>query len=87
MQTFFAICLNRKVPLYVYPVPDQHEWEIDAVNTNWPSLIAYLYPLTCSPSQCDPENTEMEMTYKPNSPRLARNTLALGPMATTTHSI
>ena len=40
----FAIHLNHKVPLYVSPVPDQHAWDIDALNISWSGLTAYAYP-------------------------------------------
>ena len=42
----FATRLNHKVPLYVSPVPDQHAWDIDALNINWLGLTAYAYPPT-----------------------------------------
>ena len=37
----FATRLNRKVPLYVSPVPDQHAWNIDALN-----ISTYPTPVT-----------------------------------------
>ena len=37
----FATLLNHKIPLYVFPVPDQNVWDIDALG-----LIAYAYPPT-----------------------------------------
>ena len=40
----FATRLNHKVPLYVSTVPDQNAWDIDALNTNWSGLTAYVYP-------------------------------------------
>ena len=42
----FATRLNHKVPLYVFPVPDQNAWDIDALNVNWSGLTAYAYPPT-----------------------------------------
>ena len=42
----FATRLNHKVPLYVFPVPDQNAWDIDALNINWSGLTAYAYPPT-----------------------------------------
>ena len=42
----FATRLNHKVPLYVSPLPDQHSWDIDALNINWSGLNAYAYPPT-----------------------------------------
>ena len=38
--------LNHKVPLYVFPVPDQNAWDIDALNINLSGLTAYAYPPT-----------------------------------------
>ena len=46
----FATHLNHKVPLYVSPVPEQHAWDIDALNINWSGLIAYAYPPMAPPS-------------------------------------
>ena len=39
----FATPLNHKVPLYISPVPDQHAWDIDALNIVWSGLTAYAY--------------------------------------------
>ena len=39
----FATRLNHKVPLYSSPVPDQHAWDINALNINWLGLTAYTY--------------------------------------------
>ena len=40
----FATHLNRKLPLYVSPIPDPRAWDIDALNINWTNLTAYAYP-------------------------------------------
>ena len=40
----FATHLNHEIPLYVSPVPDQHAWDIDALNINWLGVTAYAYP-------------------------------------------
>ena len=41
----FATHLNRKVPLYVSPVPDQNAWDIDALNiTGRVSLLMLTLP-------------------------------------------
>ena len=40
----FATHLNHKLPLYVSPVPDPSDWDIDALNINWTALTAYTYP-------------------------------------------
>ena len=42
----FATRLNHQVPLCVSPVPDQHTWDIDALNINLFDLTAYAYPPT-----------------------------------------
>ena len=57
--------MNHKHPLYMFHVPDQHAWDINALNMNWSGLVAYAYPPTA------PLHT--------NCPRLARNALVLGP--------
>ena len=40
----FATHLNHTVPLHVSPVPDQHAWDIDALNISWSGLTTYSYP-------------------------------------------
>ena len=40
----FAARLNHKLQRYISPVPDQHAWDIDALNINWLGLVAYAYP-------------------------------------------
>ena len=60
------------------PVPDQQAWKIDALNINWFGLIANIYP---------PMALLHKMIWKicqcnPDSPRLARDALVLGPSAT-----
>ena len=42
----FATHLNRKLPLYVSPIPDPGAWDIGALNINWTNLMAYAYPPT-----------------------------------------
>ena len=42
----FATRLNHIVPFYVSPVPDQHAWDIDALNISWSGFTAYAYPPT-----------------------------------------
>ena len=42
----FATYLNYKLPLYVFPVPDQQAWNIAALNISWLGLVAYAYPPT-----------------------------------------
>ena len=77
----FATRLNHKVPLYLSPVPDQHAWDIDALNINWSGLTAYAYPSHGSPSQGDPKNQAMQLPHHSNNPRLARDALVLGSSA------
>ena len=40
----FATRLNHKLKLYVFPVSDQHAWDIDALNISWSVLTGYAYP-------------------------------------------
>ena len=75
----FPTHLNHKLPLYVSPIPDQKAWDIDALNINWTGLTAL--PSNGSPSQGDPKNQAMLLPDHPNSPRLARDALVLGPSA------
>ena len=44
MYTFFATCVNHKLPMYVFLVPDEIAWDIDALNINWSGLTTYAYP-------------------------------------------
>ena len=67
----FATHLNRKVPLYVSPVPDQNAWDIDALNINWSGLTSYV----------DPKSQAIQLPDHRNSSRLARDALVLGPSA------
>ena len=34
----------HKLPLYVSPIPDPKDWDIDTLNINWTDLTAYAYP-------------------------------------------
>ena len=58
-----------QLPLYVSPIPDPKAWDIDALNINWTSLT----------SQGDPKIKQFP--DHPNSPRLVRDALVLGPSA------
>ena len=42
----FATHLNHQIPLFVSPVPDEHAWDIDALNIIWSVFTAYAYPPT-----------------------------------------
>ena len=37
----FATSLNKKLPLYVPPIPDSQAWAVDALNIPWENLVAY----------------------------------------------
>ena len=77
----FATRLNHKVLLYVFPVPDQNAWDIDALNINWSGLTAYAYPLTALLHRMIQKNQAMQLPNHCNSPWLARDALVLGPSA------
>ena len=36
----FATSLNKKLPLYVSPIPDPQAWAVDALNIPWENLVA-----------------------------------------------
>ena len=76
----FATHLNHKLPLYISPVPDPKAWDIDALNINWTGLTAYAYPPTALLHRVI-QNQTMLLHDHHNSPRLARDALALGPSA------
>ena len=40
----FATRHNRKLPLFVSPVPDPLAWDTDALSMDWEGLEAYAYP-------------------------------------------
>ena len=40
----FTTRLNAKLPLYVYPIPDEQACAVDALNISWENLIAYTFP-------------------------------------------
>ena len=42
----FANYLNRQLPTYVSPFPDDQAWAVDALSFSWEALIAYAYPPT-----------------------------------------
>ena len=42
----FATSLNKKLPLYVSPIPDPQAWAVDALNIPWENLVAYAFPPT-----------------------------------------
>ena len=42
----FATRFNRRLPLYVSPVPDSHALAVDALSMNWNLLHAYAFPPT-----------------------------------------
>ena len=75
----FATPLNHKIPLYISPVPDQHAWDIDALNIVWSGLTAYAYlPTTLLHRVIQNQATSLPHF---NSHRLARDALVLGPSA------
>ena len=41
----FATSLNKKLPIYVSPIPDPQAWA-DALNSPWENLVAYAFPPT-----------------------------------------
>ena len=75
----FATHLNHKVPLYISPVPDQNAWDIDALNIDWSGLTAYAYPPTALLHRVIQRIRQSRCL--PNSPRVARDALYLGPSA------
>ena len=77
ITNLFATHLNHKVLLYVSLFPDQHVWDIDALNINWSGLTIYAYTPT-GLLQGDPKNQAKQLPHC-NSPRLARDALVLGP--------
>ena len=63
----------------VSPVPDQHAWDIDALNINRSGLIVYAYPPMALLHRVITKNQAMQLPRHSNSPGLARDALDLGP--------
>ena len=40
----FATRFNRRLPIYVSPVPDPQAWAVDALSLSWKGLSAYAFP-------------------------------------------
>ena len=40
----FATQFNKRLPLYVSPVPDPRAWAVDALSIPWTNLDAYAFP-------------------------------------------
>ena len=40
----FATRFNKKLPLFVSPVPDPHAWAVDALSLSWEDLDPYAFP-------------------------------------------
>ena len=40
----FATRLNKKLPIYVSPIPDEKALAIDAMSMNWNRMHAYAFP-------------------------------------------
>ena len=66
--------------MYVSPVPDQHAWDIDALNIVWSGLTAYVYPRSALLYRVI-QNRATPLPHYCNSPRVARDALVLGPSA------
>ena len=46
----FSTSLNKKLPLYVSPIPDPQAWAVDALNIPWENLVEYAFlPLPFCP--------------------------------------
>ena len=42
----FAASLNKKLPLYVSPIPDPLAWAVNALNIPWENMVPYAFPVT-----------------------------------------
>ena len=40
----FATKFNKRLPIYVSPVPDPEAWEVDAFSIRWDNLTGYAFP-------------------------------------------
>ena len=78
-----SICHSSEpqVPLYVSSVPDQHPWDIVALNIDWSGLTGYAYPPTTLLHRVIQKNQANPLPHYCNNPRLAMDALVLGPNA------
>ena len=44
MVDLFATQFNRRLPLYISPVPDPGAWAVDAMAISWGNLLGYAFP-------------------------------------------
>ena len=73
----FATNLNKKLPLYVSPIPDTQAWAVDALNImGKPGCIRF--SSHCPPAQVDTKAPVSSMQDNLNCPRLADQTVILG---------
>ena len=68
----FATSLNKKLPLYVSPIPDPQAWAVDALNIPWENLVEYVFP----PTALLPKVIQK---LQSQVCRLANQTVVLGP--------
>ena len=80
MWTYLPLLRTTKFPLFISPVPDQHAWDIDALNIVWLGLTAYPYPSMALLHNVI-QNWATPLPHYCNSPRLARDALVVGPSA------
>ena len=76
----FATRLNHKIPLYIFPVPDQKCLGHRCSKHKLVGSHCLCLPSHGSPSQGDPCQ-EMQLPVHCNNPRLARDALVFGPSA------
>ena len=43
----FATSLNYKLETFVYPIPDQKAWAVDAMTISWKEMFNYIFPPFC----------------------------------------
>ena len=77
----FATQLNHNLPWYVSPVPYPKAWDIDALNIKCTGLTTYAYPPMALLHRVIQKPGKKSLPNHRNNPRLARDTLALGPSA------
>ena len=67
--------------MYVSPAPDQHAWDIDALNINWSGLTAHAYPPMALLHGLIQKIRQCNCLIIVIAPGLPRDALVLGPSA------
>ena len=71
----FVTRLNKKLPIYVAPIPDEKALAIDAMSMNWNGMHAYAFSSFCSDSSNNQQDSPTLLQHSVDSSSLGRNVL------------